>query len=528
MMRKYVIILACVACCTVKMLAQNVPAKWGDWNVWGQTSESNYRNPVLPADFSDIDCIEHDGCYYAISSTFQFEPGMVILRSYDMVNWQIYSHAVDDITQIGPAMGYDAMNRYGKGIWAGAIRYHKGLYYVYFGCPDEGMFMTTAKDVKGPWTPLHKMNIDGGWDDCCPLFDDDGQNYFVATHYADGYKTYVFRLSQDGKTVDWDSKVLINEGSGREANKLYKFNGKYYHLFSEHKGSGRYLMMQHADNPMGPYTERHQLSYAQSQWHEPNQGGYLQDANGDWYFLTHHGKGDWGGREMSLLPVTWTKDGWPVIGQPDNTDVGNMVWNCKMPVAATHKRIEKFNAVRSFASADWEWNYHPRSGYYRKTGKKLILKAFKPLKSNDLKKAGNTLTIRSYQTPYNEAVVRMDVSDMADGQRSGMCHFSKGWSEFGVMMTNGKRTLYTRADGDKAERAISDNLGDVIFLRSSWGLDGISRYSYSLNGKDWISCDATYQLQWGHYRGDRLGLYTYNNEGEHGTATFSRFSYVTQ
>ena len=231
---------------------------------------------------------------------------MVILRSRDMVNWQVYSHAVPDITQIGSELNWTQMNRYARGIWAGAIRYHNKRFYVYFGCPDEGMFMTSARKIEGPWAPLTKMNIDGGWDDCCPLFDDNGQNYFVATHFADGYKTYMFRLSDDGKTVDWDSRTLINEGYGREANKIYKWYGRYYHLFSEDRDGGRYLVMQRADHPMGPYTERHRLCHTQREWNEPNQGGYLQDAAGNWFFLTHHGHGDWGGREVSLLPVTWT------------------------------------------------------------------------------------------------------------------------------------------------------------------------------------------------------------------------------
>ena len=99
-----------------------VPLSWGDWQTWGDQGDGTYLNPVIPADYSDIDCIEHDGYYYAISSTFQFEPGMVILRSRDMVNWQVYSHAVPDITQIGSELNWTQMTRYARGIWACAIR----------------------------------------------------------------------------------------------------------------------------------------------------------------------------------------------------------------------------------------------------------------------------------------------------------------------------------------------------------------------------------------------------------------------
>ena len=502
------------------------PQTWGDWQIWGEQSDGTYLNPIIPADYSDIDCIEHDGYYYAISSTFQFEPGMVILRSTDMVNWQVFSHAVPDITQISMGQDWTQMDRYARGIWAGAIRYHKGRFYVYFGCPDEGMFMTTSKKIEGPWAPLTKMNIDGGWDDCCPLFDDDGQNYFVATHFADGYKTYIFRLSADGTTVDWDSRVLINEGYGREANKLYKWNGRYYHLFSEDRDGGRYLMMQRADHPMGPYTERQRLSHTQREWNEPNQGGYLQDAAGNWFFLTHHGHGDWGGREVSLLPVTWTSDGWPIIGEPDQNHVGRMVWRHAMPQAV--KRSTFPTHITDFTAEDWEWNYHPRKGFYRRTPQRLTLKAFKPLRNDDLLKAGNTLTLRSWQTPWNEVVVRLDLTKMAEGQRSGICHFSSAWSEFGVQMKDGQRQLYHRTNQGNEQCYPTDTpLENHIWLRSIWGLDARCHYAYSINGKDWHDIPALYTLQWGNYRGDRLGLFTYNTQGEAGETTFTNFSYVS-
>ena len=521
-----------------------VPLTWGDWQTWGEQSDGNrealatdrdartYLNPIIPADYSDIDCIEHNGYYYAISSTFQFEPGMVILRSRDMVNWQVYSHAVPDITQISEGLNWTQMNRYARGIWAGAIRYHNKRFYVYFGCPDEGMFMTTARKIEGPWAPLTKMNIDGGWDDCCPLFDDDGQNYFVATHFADGYKTYVFPLSDDGKTVDWDSRILINEGYGREANKLYKWHGRYYHLFSEDRDGGRYLVMQRADHPMGPYTERHRLCHTQREWNEPNQGGYLQDAAGNWFFLTHHGHGDWGGREVSLLPVTWTSDGWPIIGEPDKDNVGRMVWRHAMPKSQS-KESKPVQVITSFTAEDWEWNYHPRKGFFNRTKQSLTLKAFKPIRDNDLLKAGNTLSLRSYQTPWNETIVRLDLTKMAEGQCSGICHFSSAWSEFGVQIKDHRQQLYHRTnqtskDAETIIPLFSQNAPlSSLWLRSTWGLDARCHYAYSLDGKVWHEADVSYTLQWGNYRGDRLGLFTYNNKGEAGETTFTDFSYIT-
>src|SRR5579875_3002235 len=120
----------------------NLPQKWGNWQKWGAQLDGTYFNPVLPADYSDIDCIRVGKDYYAISSTFQYSPGMVILHSLDLVNWTIAGHVVNDLNQISPEMNWDKMDRYGKGIWAGAIRYHDHKFWVYFGTPDEGYFMS--------------------------------------------------------------------------------------------------------------------------------------------------------------------------------------------------------------------------------------------------------------------------------------------------------------------------------------------------------------------------------------------------
>ena len=112
--------------------------RWGEWQSWGEQTDGTYRNPVIPADYSDLDCIRVGDDYYAISSTMQFSPGMTILHSRDLVNWEIAGNAVGDLTQISPALGWQQMNRYGRGIWAGTLRHHEGRFYLFFGTPDEG------------------------------------------------------------------------------------------------------------------------------------------------------------------------------------------------------------------------------------------------------------------------------------------------------------------------------------------------------------------------------------------------------
>jgi beta-xylosidase len=505
---------------------QNAFSAWGDWVGWGDQKDGTYRNPVLPGDYSDLDCIRVKSDYYAISSTFQYSPGVVILHSKDLVNWRILSHAVGDLTQIGPELNWNRMNRYARGVWAGAIRYHADTFWIYFGTPDEGYFMTSAKDPAGPWEPLHCVMKGPGWDDCCPFWDDDGQGYFIGTNFKDNYKTWLFKLSPDGKELVSDSRVLLNEGSGREANKLYKIDGVYYHFYSESSPRGRFVMMQRSKNIAGPYTEKRLLSHPQKEAHEPNQGGIVQTEAGDWYFFTHHGAGDWEGRCASLLPVKWI-DGWPILGEAGDDGVGKMVWSGRKPVASaqiiTPQSDDDFNQAK--LGVQWEWNYQPRAEKWSLAERPgfLRLHAFKPLESDNLKKAGNTLTQRSMRTKNNVATVSLDLSGMTDGQVAGLCHYSKDFSTIGVRRKSG--VISVESASSKGVVTGPTLSGSRLWLRSTWSSDGKSSYFYSTDGTTFLPLGNSYQLSWGDYRGDRIGIFNYNNDGESGYIDCDSFTY---
>ena len=502
---------------------------WGNFQRWGDQGNGYYRNPVLPGDYSDVDCIRVENDFYAISSTFQFSPGIVIIHSKDLVNWSIIGHVVNDITQIGPAMKWDKMDRYAKGIWAGSIRYHAQQFWIYFGTPDEGYFMTTSKNITGPWEPLHQVLRAKGWDDCCPFWDEDGKGYFVGTNFSDHYKTYLFDMTADSRDILKKSAKIINEGEGREANKLYKIRDYYYHLFSEYKpGKGRYLVMQRSKNIIGPYREKKQLNHGDRPFMEPNQGGLVQAKNGEWYFLTHHGTGDWSGRAVSLLPVKWI-DGWPIIGKPRADGIGSMVWSGKKPVVgllhATPQTSDEF--MGPAIQPQWEWNYQPRADKWSLIQRPgwLRMYSFVPLKNDDLLKAGNTLTQRSMRTSSNEVVIKLDLSGMADQQKAGLCHFAAPhYSSLGITRKGSKYFLEFSIEGRIESGPWIAN--DIIWLRSTWGLDGNCRYSYSLDGVKYIHFGRPYHLAWGSYRGDRVGIYSYNNRQQSGHVDVDFFHYT--
>ena len=500
--------------------------QWGDWVRWGDQGDGTYCNPVLPSDYSDLDCIRVGSDFYAISSTFQYSPGVIIIHSKDLVNWRILGHVADDLTQISPELNWDRMNRYGAGIWAGAIRYYKGKFRVYFSTPHEGYFMSTASNPAGPWEPLHCVMHADGWDDCCPFWDDDGQGYLVGTCFRDGYKTWLFKLTPDGRGLVNGWKILLTEGGGREANKLYKINGWYYHLFSEYNPHvGRYLMMQRSKHLTGPYEKR-QLSYAQRRAHEPNQGGLVQLPNRAWYFFTHHGDGDWEGRCASLLPVTWI-DGWPIIGKVGRNNIGEMVWTGRMPVAdtpiVTPQTDDDFAGPK--LGVQWEWNYQPRSDKWSLTQRPgyLRLHAFKPLETDNLKKAGNTLTQRVLRTSRNVVTLQLDVGGMANGQIAGLCHYSGDCCTIGARRLQGITTIEWAHNRSVIRGPVLQSRR--LWLRSTWGLDGRSRMAFSLDGKSFKLLGDVYQLGWADYRGDRIGIFTYNNETEAGYVDCASFTY---
>ena len=500
---------------------------------WGDQGDGSYVNPVIPADYSDIDAIRVGADYYAISSTFQFSPGVIILHSNDLVNWQIIGHVTNDLTHISPELNWDKMNRYGKGIWAGSIRYHNEKFWVYFGTPDEGFFMSTAKDPAGPWEPLHKVWDIIGWDDCCPFWDEDGQGYFIATNFADNYKIHLFKMSPDGKEIIMQSDSVIHQSTGSEANKLYKINGVYYHFFSEVKNEGRVVMMKRSKNIYGPY-EIKQLNHVNPPTDkEPNQGGLLQAESGDWWFFTHQGTGSWEGRAACLLPVTWVS-GWPIIGKVGADTIGNMIWASQKPVLSSTIIIPQIDDRfdQAALSVQWEWNYQPRKDKWSLTERKgfLRLHAFMPVKPMDsadkrklLYRAGNTLTQRSMRTAENKVIIKIEIAGMANGQFAGLCHFSGTYSSFGIKQDEGKRILF--CDINEQKTAGTQIIQAAIWLQSTWNWDGISWYAYSLDGKNFIQFGNAYQLTWGFYRGDRIGIFNYNDTKENGFIDVDWFHY---
>lgn len=291
------------------------------------------------------------------------------------------------------------------------------------------------------------------------------------------------------------------------------------------------MMMERSKNMYGPWEIRQLNHVNQKLDREPNQGGLLQTPAGNWYFLTHHGSGDWEGRAASVLPVHWI-DGWPVIGEPGADTIGHMVWAGAKPIlnkkSLSIQGSEAFNGPKP--GVQWEWNYQPRADKWSLAERKgfLRLYAFTPVqlsnKRSIILRAGNTITQRSMRTHSNRATVKIDISHMADGQFAGLTHFSTtSYSLFGIRQENKIRTLVYDNNGTDSSGIKVD--GTFIWLRSIWDANGMSTYAFSTDGKYYQPFGSAYQLTWGSYRGDRIGIFNFNTKEDKGYVDVDWFRY---
>jgi beta-xylosidase len=203
-----------------------------------------------------------------------------------------------------------------------------------------------------------------------------------------------------------------------------------------------------------------------------------------------------------------------------------MVWGGKSPLPSQTKSdlfVSDSFRERSLLSA-WEWRYQPQPGAWSFTGNGLRLKAYIPL-ARRVGFAGvrNVLTQRSARSAKAQVTVQLNLSGMADKQEAGLAHFAKTDCRIAIVQA-GKLRRVERFDQADAMPGPSF-AGETVWLRSTWTAEGIAHFSYSFDGSTYTEMGNPCRLSWGAYRGDRVGLYTMNNDTDRGYVDFIDFRY---
>ena len=515
-----------------------------------------YTNPLFYDEFSDPDVIRVGEEYYLAGTTMHCTPGLVILKSRDLVNWSLASYCFNRWEDILP--GQDKLKLqngkmvYGQGIWAPVIRWHNGKFYVFTNVNGIGLQLFTSESASGPWE--HK-SLGGHIYDLSVLFEEDGKVW--AIHGYDEVKVTQFKPDFSGY-VEGSERVIIPRGSAiGEGHHAYKIDGMYYILSAEYSPMGR-LVCARSKNLFGPY-ETTAVSCCESlgtrkfplveglgrhgEWthdgakfrigHYPDnelgnatihQGGMVQTPEGSWWgctMLDFVGVG----RTTCLCPITWT-DGWPVWGLEGNPGRTPRTWiipdGKPSAPSAPYQRNDNFD--KKTLGNVWQWNHEPIDALWSLRKGKLRLQA---AEAENLLWAHNTLTQRCIG-PLSTATVTLDGSHLTEGDRAGLAILNLPYAWVGLACNSGRLQLqwyHQQLPGHSRELPAGTK---SVQLRVNTDLDQMwATFSYSINGETFTAIGDTLPLpyQLSIFQGSRYSLFCYHEIAK-GNSDKHKFGYA--
>jgi beta-xylosidase len=487
------------------------------------------RNPVIWADVPDVAVIRVGDIYYMSSTTMHMSPGLPIMKSRDLVNWEMIGYAYDRLVENDAMNLENGRSCYGRGSWASSFRYHNGTYYVStFSSTSRRTHVYTTRDIeKGDWKAtsfapsLHDHSL---------FFDDDGRVYML---YGVGNLRLV-ELEPDlsGIKEGGFNEVVIrnvigvagrNAGLRGEGSQLRKINGKYYVMnIIWPRGDMRTQTIHRADKITGPYEGRvilHDQGVAQ--------GCLIDTPDGKWYAVLFQDNGSVG-RSPWLVPVRW-EDGWPVLGvdgkAPTTLDIDDKEEGLANIVAS-----DEFNRKpEDPLPLAWQWNHNPdnrfwsigeRSGYLRLTTGRV---------DKDVLGARNMLTQRTFG-PVSAAITKIEITQMKDGDCAGLIALQRRYGFVGVKMEgDSKSIVMVSAQSNRHEELESIPITQpIIYLRIDCDFrDRTDKayFYYSLDGKMWTKIGSVLQMAYTlpHFMGYRFGLFNFATKTSGGFVDFDFF-----
>lgn len=547
-MKKSIITMALMASC----LASPVMGQTTSWTA--DNGNGTYTNPLFYDEFSDPDILRVGDDYYLAGTTMHTVPGLVILHSRDLVNWENISYCFDRFDFNDDSFSLKNHKEiYGQGIWAPAIRYANGQFYLFSNVNGKGLQCFTSKDIKGPWK---HHNMEGRIYDLSVLFDDDGKIYAIHG-YGEVHCTEL-KPDMSGPKEETD-RVIIPEGNAvGEGHHMYKINGMYYLISTDYKPNGRTLCSR-SKSIWGPYetcviTADETFGYHAASLTQVNgrivpdgtkfalgpvdkdatactnihQGGIVQTQTGEWYALLmmdFHSIG----RTVTLAPITW-KDGWPMLGLEGNLGRAPRTWTkpnipgtADIKPHAPYERNENFDGKQ--LGRVWQWNHNPDDTMWKLKGGKLQLHT---MPAEQLMWARNTLTQRVIG-PSSITTVEMSVNNMQDGDVAGLGNINVPCSWIGIVKEGKQLTLrsFEQLTNDTIDTKVALPKGR-IWLRFDGDFDNDQgHYEYSVDGVNFVKTGGTMKLSYQliSFQGSRMSLFAFNKNGKNGGyAEFDNFT----
>lgn len=482
--------------------------------------EAQYRNPVIGGFYPDPSVCRAGDDYYLVNSTFQYFPGVPVFHSKDLVNWEQIGNVLTRESQL-PLPNANS----GGGIYAPTIRYHEGMFYmITTNISSGGNFIVHASDPAGPWSDPVWMEM-GGIDPSL-FWDEDGSCWFTGTN--DG-AIWLFKIDpMTGRKLSEAKRIWYGEG-GRypEAPHIYKKDGWYY-LMSAEGGTeqahsevisrSRYIDGPYESNPGNPIlTHCNRLQQT-----NPIQGtghaDLVQATDGSWwlvclaYRLQGGGVYHLTGRETYLAPVTWEKDGWPVVNGDGHIDLQMDVKTLPQVPLAPMKTSYDFACDK--LGFEWEYLRKPEMSNYSYTGKALRLKA--SLLSVDDLAGSATFVCRRQQDPHFTATSVLSLSSAQSGDEAGMMVYQDAGSHYDVYLTKqgGRNVIQCRfrlnsiehktdpVSVGNASRVWLKITGGEYVYTLSYSTDGVNYKDISAGDVKYLSTEAA-----GGFTGVMVGLY---------------------
>lgn len=527
---------------------------------FADNGDGTYRNPIIFCDYSDPDAIRVGDTYYMTASTFNYTPALPILVSKDLVNWKLSNYAMKVVPD-----GYDAQPRHAHGVWAPAIRYHNGEFFIYFGMPDEGIYMVKTAYPLGEWEAPVCVLPGKGLIDPCPFWDDDGRAYVVHGYAKSriGFKSWlgIFPMSPDGKCAIGDDHLLFDgtkDHPTMEGPKVHKRDGKYY-IFTPAGGVATgWQVVLRADNIMGPYEDRVVLRQGSSVTNGPHQGAWIDTPHGEDWFMHFQSRGLYG-RITHLQPMTWGEDGWPRMGMEDPTpvppeaiqqgedagaaslkanaaDCGIPVQEWQKPIAPQCERVSE-QASDDFTGKlglQWQFMGNWQENFYEVGGGKLKLFARQlPCGGDRLWQCPQALT-QKICAPAFFATTTMDASGLKVGEQAG-CAMVGGQYAYAALrkQEGGNVLVYVTSDGSDHAETVHETIpvtgGKVSFrmtLLPTGFAEAVTTFEYSLDGEDYLPIGKPFAPARHTWVGVRMTLFAMPMNGgadQGGYAAFDAF-----